>query len=125
MGDGSCAPFSYTIGLTAFDHPEVVITGMPFESAQAFLNLIGAEVRDGKAYRADTWVEELTDAGALLLIPVHDIAGLTAIEELYGRVDALQLVWCDSRGRFPWEADYRNRPGTQPLLGPLPDPMTN
>jgi len=32
------APFSYTVGLSAFDHPEVVVTGMPFEAAKAFLN---------------------------------------------------------------------------------------
>lgn len=45
------AAFSYTVGLTALDHPEVVITGMPFEHAQTFLNNIRFDVRIGSASR--------------------------------------------------------------------------
>jgi hypothetical protein len=37
--------------LTAFDHPELVMVGMPFEAAQAFLNLAGDMVRGGRTFR--------------------------------------------------------------------------
>jgi hypothetical protein len=48
------AAFSYTVGLTAFDHPEVAITDMPFKAAQTFLNNIGSDVKDGKRFDAGT-----------------------------------------------------------------------
>lgn len=124
LSDEADPPLSYTVGLTALDHPEVVITGMPFASAQGFLNLIGQSVRDGKTFKANTWVEDLTDTGELLLIEARDVRGLTAVGQVYGRINALQLVWCDSTGRFPWQPGYRNGPTSQPILGPLPEGLT-
>ena len=48
-GPGASA-FSYTVGLTALDHPEAVVTGLHFEHAQVFLNNIGADVRAGQRF---------------------------------------------------------------------------
>ncbi len=37
---------------------------------------------------------------------------------LYGDgVRALQLVWADAAGRWPWHAGHRGRPAGQPVLG--------
>jgi hypothetical protein len=55
------AAFSYTVGLTAFDHPEMVVVGMPFEHSQGFLNLIGSLVRDGRTFVHGTTTRDLTD----------------------------------------------------------------
>lgn len=49
------AAFSYTVGLTRFNHPEVVTQGLPFDVAQAFLNDIGAQVRAGRRLRHELW----------------------------------------------------------------------
>jgi hypothetical protein len=114
-------PFSYTIGLTAYEHPEVIILGMPYESAQEFLNLIGDEVRRGARYGHGTMTGEFTDDDApVVFIRAEDTQRLTAVDQVYGRVNALQMVWPDSTGRLPWQDGYRNSPGAQPLLGPIP-----
>jgi len=113
--------FSYTIGLTALGHPEVIILGMPWKSAHEFLNLIGDEVRRGGRYQPGTVTGELSDEDApVVFIQALETDRLTAVEQVYGRVDALQMIWPDSTGRLPWQAGYRNGPAVQPLLGPLP-----
>jgi hypothetical protein len=114
--------FSYTIGLTALGHPEVIVMGMPYESALEFLNLIGDEVRTGKRYEHGTVTGEFTDEDSpVMFIRAEDTERLTAVDEVYGRVEALQMIWPDSTGRPPWQDGYRNPPGAQPLLGSLPD----
>ena len=63
------AAFSYTVGLTAFDHPEMVVVGMPFEHSQGFLNLIGSLVRDGRTFLHGTTTRDLTDGAYWPLSP--------------------------------------------------------
>jgi hypothetical protein len=110
--------FSYTVGLTAHDHPEFVMTGLPPEVGQEFLNLAGEiVVREGGRFTAGVPTSELADGPPLPVLEVEDKAGLTAVEALYGQVSALQIVWTDSAGRLPWDAGYNNPPGSQPLLG--------
>ena len=115
------AAFSYTVGLTAFDHPEMVVVGMPFEHSQGFLNLIGSLVRDGRTFLHGTTTRDLTDGAHVAFVNVTDIAGLTAVDQIYGSVKALQMIWPDSRGKMPWDHGYKNGALAQPFLGPLPD----
>lgn len=116
------AAFSYTVGLTALGHAEVVITGMPFNHAQTFLNNIGADVRAGQLFEPGLVTEDLTSPGApVLFLAVDDTSGLTAVEQVYGGVQAVQMVWPDSAGRLPWMDGYGNPPNAQPLLGGRPD----
>lgn len=113
------APFSYTIGLTAMGHPEVIVTGLPFEHAQIFLNNIGFDVRDGKQFRPGDTTEDLTEPGKpVAFIAVANTTDLTAVVQVYGSVTAVQMVWPDSLGRLPWVEGYPNPPEAQPLLGP-------
>ena len=120
-GPGGTA-FSYTVGLTGFGHPEVVITGLPFEHAQTFLNNIGADVRGGQRFSAGLQTEDLTEPGApVVFIRAENTTGLTAVGQIYGVVEAIQMIWPDSAGNLPWTEAYRNRPDAQPLLGPMPD----
>jgi hypothetical protein len=116
------AAFSYTVGLTAMGHPEVVVTGLPFNHAHTFLNNIGAAVRDGKRFEPSVATEDFTGPEApVVFLAVTDTGGLTAVEQVYGGVRAVQMVWPDSAGRLPWMAEYNNPPDAQPLLGARPD----
>ena len=109
---------SYTVGLTAHDHPEVVMTGLPPEVGTAFLNNVGEiVVREGGRFTAGEATTELADGPAMPVIAVSDKGDLTAVDAIYGDVPAVQVVWTDSGGRLPWEPDYANPPGSQPLLG--------
>nr|WP_256871665.1 DUF4262 domain-containing protein [Paenarthrobacter nitroguajacolicus] len=122
VGAGHEAAFSYTVGLTAVGHPEIVMEGLPFEVAQAFLNLMGEEVKAGRRFTPGSITTDLTDSPApIAFISVENITGLTAVAEVYGEVNALQAIWSDSTGRLPWESSYRNSADAQPLLGPVPD----
>ena len=111
-------PFAYTIGLSAMNHAEIVVTGLPQKVAHAFLNLIGEEVRSGRIFRPETIVYDLTeDEAPIAFLEVADTSELTAIEQVYGSIRALQLVWCDSAGHLPWDDAFANDPQVQPLLG--------
>jgi hypothetical protein len=111
---------SYTVGLAAHDHPEVVMTGLPPEVGTAFLNIVGEiVVREGGRFAAGEATTELADGPAMPVIEVLDKSELTAVDAIYGDVPALQIVWTDSRGCLPWEPSCANPPGSQPLLGSL------
>jgi hypothetical protein len=118
------AAFSYTIGLSPLGLPEFVTTGMPFESSHEFLNMVAQETCDGLPLAHGTRSTRLTDSGDISFINVEDTRGLTAVRARYGKVVALQLIWPDSTGCYPWDAGYRNPPDAQPLLGRLPDTFT-
>lgn len=109
---------SYTVGLTAHGHPEVVMTGLPPEVGTAFLNIIGEiVVREGGRFTSGEATTQLADGPAMPVIEVSDRSDLTAVDAIYGDVPVLQVVWTDSHGHVPWEPGYANPPGSQRLLG--------
>jgi hypothetical protein len=111
---------SYTVGLTAHGHPEVVMTGLPPEAGTAFLNIVGEiVVHEGGRFTAGELTAELADGPPMPVISVSDKSDLTAVEAIYGDVPAIQVVWTDSSGRLPWETGYANPSGSQRLLGSL------
>jgi len=111
---------SYTVGLTARGHPEVVMTGLPPDVGTAFLNIAGEiVVREAGRLEAGTSTAEFADGPPMPVIAVEDVSGLTAVEDLYGNVEAIQIIWSDSQGRFPWDEAYSNPPGSQPLPGSI------
>ncbi|CAM3783174.1 DUF4262 domain-containing protein [Occultella aeris] len=121
-GPGS-PPMAYTIGLTRYHgHPELVISGLAARDATPVLNDLGAEVRDGRRLSAG----EVIGAGRphpYQLIEVWRPRRLIWAHEIYGGPDrrvvpALQLVWADHDGRWPWLRPGRDR--YQHLLGPAP-----
>ncbi|TAJ49911.1 MAG: DUF4262 domain-containing protein [Herbiconiux sp.] len=114
-------PFSYTIGLSSRPHPELVIVGLPPDVAKAFLDIAVAMIDDGRTFVPGEMAHGLAgDDRPLAVIRVDDAHELSAVEEIYGSVNALQLVWPDSSGRFPWVVGYANAAEVQPLLGSIP-----
>ena len=123
-GDGG-APgdprWSHTAGLTGFGHPEVLVVGLQLEAGEKYLNLVGEAVRAGARFGPGVTTTALTDADSpVVFLSVEETGRLTVLEQCYGSVDALQLVWPDSTGTLPWQEGHRNPPGAQPLLGPVP-----
>jgi hypothetical protein len=115
-------PFSYTVGLTALGHPELILIGMPSQYAQRILNSLGEEVRKGHTYLANTTTADATDPSApVALIEVGDPSMLLVAVELYQQVDALQVIWPDPKGRLPWDDGYPNPAWAQPFLGAIPE----
>ncbi len=117
-GGGAQPPFAYTVGLTDAGMPEFVVTGLRERRSGQLLNFFAREaVRSGPPEPGET----LTAAGwpALEVVslsspPAHM---LTAVL-LYGEdFRALQLVYEDEHGRWPWDRDFRGGTGGQPVLG--------
>lgn len=64
--------------------------------------------------------QDLAEGGPTAVITVDDTAELAAVEQVYGTVSALHLVWSESGGHLPWDDGYANSPGAQAILGLLP-----
>lgn len=115
-------PYAYTVGLTRYhDHPELIVLGLPVPTAGAILNRLGALVKSGHRLRADEVVADHAVERYLLMMPVLDssehLETANAVYRMAGRppVPALQAVWSDERGRFPWQEGCSDASG-QPLL---------
>jgi hypothetical protein len=115
-GDGLHPPLAYTVGLTEFGRPELVVTGMSVRRAEDLLNEVAEHL-----LHADV---ALTPGERIPLVggPTIEVVEISERTErlvnavaIYGPgIRALQLAYADDRGRWPWEAGYRGR---QTVLG--------
>lgn len=115
-------PFAYTVGLFGLAHPELLILGVPQDTAAGVLNNLGKQVREGNPLVAGQLVD--FEAWPHRIIPEEvpnpgDIA--FAANRFYQRpaeasVPLLQLSYDDILGKFPWE-DGHLRPDLQPRPG--------
>jgi hypothetical protein len=120
------AAVSYTIGLTRFHgHPEMLVTGLDPVDATAMLEGFGELVRAGARFATGDLVA--ADEGhRIQLVQVLDPRVLVCAQAIYAdpgpAVPALQAVWSDHRGHWPWCRHWPGHPGDQPLFGrPLHD----
>jgi hypothetical protein len=112
-------PFSYTVGLHECGLPELLVTGVDRPRALQLLNAVADYcVCEEPPVPGDEM--ELPDGVLLEVVEVaQPDAHLGMAINLYGgEVRALQLVWSDRRGRWPWSADFNPGGRRQPVLGP-------
>jgi hypothetical protein len=115
---GPHPPWSYTVGLTEFDLPELVVTGMGVTRAPHLLNDVAEHVLHAGRLRHGEQIP--LEGGPLIeVVRVTEASAhlLTAVEFYGDGIKALQLVHVDDRGRWPWEVGYRGVRGGQPVLG--------
>lgn len=113
-------PFAYTIGLTDCGLPELLVTGMREAAAATLLNTVAARV-----LHQELEAEQPLELAAGLVLEVLRVDRpqdhLLTATALYGeQVRALQLVWPDEQGRYPWQQGRRAARGGQPVLGRRP-----
>lgn len=116
--DPDPVPFSYTVGLTGFGHPEIIVCGVdPREAGITLLNNLGERVRAGQAFSHGEVPRDLLMGDYdPILIQVDDLTRLSIARRVYGEyVSALQLVLPDSMNRLPWHQGYEMT--WQPILG--------
>jgi hypothetical protein len=113
------APYSYTVGLRQRGLPELLMTGLAPKRAARLLNhaamhsLLAGVPAPGTRCR-------LLDGLPIEVVEVdHPDAHMgIAIAINRGRpLRARQLVWADSRHRWPWEPRFDNGMRRQPVLG--------
>jgi hypothetical protein len=107
-------PYAYTVGLAAHGRPELAVTGMSYDRAVE-LNGVAEHVLHADPPRP----------GEVLPLPGGPVVEIVRVAEpsvhlavaaaLSGpQFAALQLVYADDRGHWPWEPGFR---GGQPVLG--------
>lgn len=112
------APFAYTVGLAVRGVPELVVTGKRPDPAAALLDEVAP-----RAIRTPPEPGEilLLDSGAMVeavALPQPGAHLFVAAAIAGPSLSALQLVWADDRGRYPWEQGHGGGRGGQPVLGP-------
>jgi len=119
-GDKRHAPFAYTVGLTEHGLPELLVTGMAHYRSGHLLNRMAEHwLRTGSVPVHGQHVD--TDEGCLEVVDLpRPDAHLVMAAALFGpeALRAQQLVWADSRRRWPWDRAFRSGRGGQPVLGP-------
>jgi hypothetical protein len=112
------APFAYTIGLHDWGLPELLITAVSPQRATRLLNTVARDAVAGKALIPGQQIK--VPSGPLIEIVEmgHPDAHLKFAVALGGPdIRALQLVWADGRGRWPWSAAFCDGRRCQPVLG--------
>jgi hypothetical protein len=112
------SPYAYTMGLHELGLPELLVTGVTTERALALLDYFVEEAIAKGAPRPGDRIA-LSDTAMIEAVHVdHPDAHLDLAVLLFGpEVRAVQLVWTDMCGRWPWDAEFDFDGLRQPVLG--------
>ncbi|MEW2355395.1 DUF4262 domain-containing protein [Spirillospora sp. NPDC029432] len=100
-------PYAYSIGFgPSFDHPEVVVAGLPEETSKGVLSSVQAMLAEGITYGdGDTSGDVLEGFNVQFRAIPKDLmtSSLVQASVFYREREfaALQLVWPDRGGNFP------------------------
>jgi hypothetical protein len=115
--------FAYTVGLHLnFQHPELLVFGLPIPTAHQLLNELGHRIKAGEVFTSETLYTDIIQTYPIVFKPIkveflEDYFGIAL--RFYGHADfkAMQMCWTDKASRFPWEPDFDPRmKQAQPLL---------
>jgi hypothetical protein len=112
-------PYAYTIGLHEHGLPELLVTGMTPQPAVRLLNTIAEYLVEGGRPTPGHRITVADGAERLEVVQVeHPDAHMNVAVAFYGRdLHALQLVWADRNGHWPWCAEFAGGWVAQPVLG--------
>jgi hypothetical protein len=108
-------PFAYSIGLFEhFKHPEIIIFGLNLETMHTLINDAAKQIQHGHAYASSQRYDDLLkqyECEFRTVNPSRYDGFLNYGLWFYGgsQFPALQLVWPDREGRFPWELNFDER----------------
>lgn len=115
--------WAFSVGLHEnFNHPEIVVFGLNVDVMHSMINAIGDDVREGKTFAIDELYPELIESYSCTFKPVnqvwyYDFLGYANWFYQNRDYSALQCIWPDRNGRFPWEPEFNpNWLWAQPLL---------
>jgi hypothetical protein len=118
--------FGYSIGFhRTFQHPEILVMGLPLSRTHEVIDTIGDELRAGETFEAGTSSSAILRSYdcAFRTIPRHQYGDYLGYAMwFYGETEfpALQCVWPDPERRFPWDPGVEQEFGAiQPVLANL------
>lgn len=111
-------PFAYTVGLHDCGLPELLITGVSAQRATRLLNEVAADMMGGRTLTPGQKIAVRSGPLVEIVEVANPDAHLQWAVAFGGpEVRALQLVWADARGRWPWAAAFSDGRARQPVLG--------
>ena len=134
--EGRTPGWAHTLGLwERYQHPELLVFGPDLERIGPLANHLGAMVRGGRCFEADTEESGILEGNPLAFrrvaakwLPVF--LGNAAWHYESEEFPVLQAVWPDSGGHFPWQEgadpgwrDDQPRLHETGTLAALPEPM--
>lgn len=122
--------FTFSVGhFLNHNHPELIIVGLKEELASRLLDSAAIRIKGlGKPYLPYRVYTDIADGLEVMFLPVayphyKDYLGFANwfYQTLPAPYPALQMVWPDPKGVFPWQSGYDQRfRRAQPLLGEPP-----
>jgi hypothetical protein len=119
--------FAYTSGLGLHSLPELAIYGLDARTSAHVLNELGHLLH---RYEWTDIVDQSVEVPLesidvpVRLIELIDKDDLVFTNELFPNSPALQVVWPDEYGQYPWTAGYALLPDHQLIKGVLPSENT-
>jgi hypothetical protein len=111
-------PYAYTIGLHELGLPELLVTGVTTERALALLDYF---IQEAIAKGAPRPGDRITLSDTVNIEAVHvdqpDVHLSLAVRLFGPKLRAVQLVWTDMCGRWPWNKQFDFDGLRQPVLG--------
>jgi hypothetical protein len=111
-------PYAYTVGLHDWDVPELLMTGVSPQRATRLLDIVARRLVSGEVFAPGEQLC-LSDGPLVEIVEVDHPDAHMGWAVAFGGPDihALQLVWADGSGRWPWSADFADGRAMQPVLG--------
>jgi hypothetical protein len=118
VGAGEEEPqFFYTVGLTRLGLPEVITFGLPMDVGQTLMNDVAIKMQADKLaghppIENGTRRSDILQGFDVVFVEVLDTTKhLTVANTLCSNglmpVRALQMIWPDPKGRFPWDPSFK------------------
>lgn len=109
--------FSFSVGFYyTFQQPEILIMGLKQDVAHDLLKIAYVQISGGKAFRPFERNSDFTQDYECALAPIEiehyrEYLGYATwfYRSLPNPFPALQFIWPDKQGRFPWEQGYDDR----------------
>jgi len=115
--------WSFSVGLfKSFNHPEVVVFGLPLELSEQVINGIGADIQKGKTFESGQEYPEILDGVLCTFRPVvrrwyRPFLGYAGWYYRGPEFPVLQCIWPDKQQHYPWHPKFKKAwLGAQPLL---------
>jgi Domain of unknown function (DUF4262) len=111
-------PLAYTIGLHDWGLPELLMTAASPQRATRLLNTLARDAMAGTALTPGKQIKIPAGPRVEIVEMSRPDAHLKFAVALGGPdIRALQVVWADGRGRWPWSAAFCDGRRRQPVLG--------
>jgi hypothetical protein len=109
--------YSFSVGLYCnYRHPEVLLFDMEHEAAKVLINGLCQEIQSGQRYEDEKKYHDILDGFPVVFRIIRaefyrDYLGYARwfYKSIQGNFPALQLIWPDKAGKFPWERGFDER----------------